>query len=137
MSKIDDIYALHKSDEFINNPLLGLERGAKFSNNYNKPNVVRRFMSKAEYKQFKKNGFIFDAADSRGGISSTSVHVKAVNPDKIKKSTVALGADYYVDINVSSKNVFVKGKTKGGVLDYKIQDNIYIEDIIGSGRVKK
>jgi hypothetical protein len=38
----------------------------------NNPGIVRRFMSKEEYKQFKKNGFKFDPSDSRGGISTTS-----------------------------------------------------------------
>lgn len=30
--------------------------------------TVRRFMSKQEYKQFKKNGFKFNPNDTRGGI---------------------------------------------------------------------
>lgn len=103
----------------------------------NNPGIVRRFMSKAEYKDFMKNGFKFDPSDSRGGISSTSIKVKPINPDSIKRSTGALGADYYVDIDVSNKNVILKGITKGGVADFKIQDNVSIEDIINSGRVRK
>ncbi|HGU2249428.1 TPA: RHS repeat-associated core domain-containing protein, partial [Escherichia coli] len=31
------------------------------------PGIVRRFMSKAEYKDFLKNGFVFDPTDPRGG----------------------------------------------------------------------
>ena len=34
----------------------------------NNPKTVRRFMSKQEYKQFKKKGFIFNTNDSRGGM---------------------------------------------------------------------
>lgn len=94
-------------------------------------------MSKAEYKNFKKNGFKYDSSDSRGGISTTSTNIDPKNPDSIKKSTGALGADYYVDIDVSDKNVFFKGKTKGGALDYKIQDNISVDDIVSCGRVQK
>jgi RHS repeat-associated protein len=103
----------------------------------NNPGVVRRFMSKTEYKEFIKNGFKYDSDDSRGGISSTSTKVAPVNPDSIKRSTGALGADYYVDINVKDKNVILKGITKGGVADWKIQDDVNIGDIVGSGRVRK
>ena len=48
-----------------------------------------------------------------------------------------MGADYYVDIDVSNKNIFFKGHTKGGMPDWKIQDNVDINDIVNSGRVKK
>ncbi|MGI5575673.1 RHS repeat-associated core domain-containing protein, partial [Escherichia coli] len=43
------------------------------------PGIVRRFMSKAEYKDFLKNGFVFDPTDPRGGISVTSVKVDPKN----------------------------------------------------------
>ncbi len=113
------------------------------------PGVVRRFMSKSEYKKFKKNGFKFDPNDSRGGISVTSTKVDPKNPDGIKRSTGALGADYYVDINTTGKNVELKGKTKGGVMDWKIKDDVKVDvydnkgklvekgDIVGSGKVYK
>lgn len=101
------------------------------------PGVVRRFMSKAEFKDFKKNGFKFDPNDSRGGISVTSVKVDPKNPDAIKRSTGALGADYYADINTVGKNVELKGKTKGGVMDWKIKDNVSPDDIINTGKVCK
>lgn len=93
-------------------------------------------MSKGEYKQFKKNGFVFNPNAPRGGISSTSTKVRPNNPDMIKRSTGALGADYYVDIDVSNKDIFFKGITKGGVPDWKIQDNVNVSDIINSGKVK-
>lgn len=70
-------------------------------------------------------------------ISATSINVEPKHPDKIKRSTGALGADYYVDIDVSNKNVSFKGPTKGGVYDYKIQSDVLPDDIIGWGRVKK
>ncbi|ECY1974207.1 RHS repeat protein [Salmonella enterica] len=101
------------------------------------PGIVRRFMSKAEYKDFIKNGFEFNPADSRGGISVTSVKVDPKNPDAIKRSTGALGADYYVDIDTTNKNVELKGKTKGGVMDWKIKDNVHPNDIVGRGKVRK
>ncbi|MEY1271595.1 RHS repeat-associated core domain-containing protein [Proteus mirabilis] len=101
------------------------------------PGIVRRFMSKAEYKDFIKNGFKFNSIDSRGGISVTSVKIEPKNSDAIKKSTGALGADYYVDIDTKNKNVELKGKTKGGVMDWKIKDNVYPQDIVNRGRVRK
>ena len=51
--------------------------------------------------------------------------------------TGALGADYYVDIDVSNKTVFYKGPTKSGLPDWKIQSNVSVQDIIGSGKVRK
>ncbi|PHM44756.1 hypothetical protein Xmau_01470 [Xenorhabdus mauleonii] len=101
------------------------------------PGTVRRFMSTKEYKKFKKEGFIYDPNDSRGGISVTSIKVDPKNPDSIKRSTGALGADYYMDIDTSKKNVELKGKTKGGVMDWKIKDNVTEDDIIKYGRVEK
>ncbi|MDC9612554.1 S-type pyocin domain-containing protein [Xenorhabdus khoisanae] len=101
------------------------------------PGTARRFMSKKEFKHFQDEGFVYNPEDSRGGISVTSVKVDPKNPDAIKRSTGALGADYYVDIDTTNKNVELKGKTKGGVMDWKIKDNVTNEDIIKSGRVKK
>ena len=101
------------------------------------PVTVRRFMSKKEYKDFKKKGFEFKDKDPRGGISTTSTSVKPQNPDYIKKETGALGADYYVDINTEGKKVELKGKTKGGLPDWKIKDDISPEDIKSSGKVCK
>ena len=83
------------------------------------PGIVRRFMSKKEYKTFNKYGFIYDPTDSRGGISVTSVKIDPKNPDAIKRSTGALGADYYVDIDTKGKKLELKGKTKGEIMDWK------------------
>nr|WP_256548270.1 S-type pyocin domain-containing protein [Xenorhabdus bovienii] len=101
------------------------------------PGTARRFMSKKEFKHFQDEGFVYDPEDPRGGISVTSVKVDPKNPDAIKRSTGALGADYYVDIDTAKKHVELKGKTKGGVMDWKIKDNVTNEDIINSGRVRK
>jgi RHS repeat-associated protein len=101
------------------------------------PGVVRRFMSKEEFKAIKKDGFKYNPNDSRGGLSSTSKNIAAKNSSKIKKSTGALHADYFVDINVKGKNVGLKGMTKGGVPDWKIRTDINPADIINSGKVLK
>lgn len=100
------------------------------------PNKVRRFMSKKEFKDFKKNGFVYDPSDSRGGISATSL-IEPKNPQAIKNSTGALGADYYIDIDVTNKNVMLKGKTKGNLPDWKIQSNVSFQEIIDYGKVRK
>ena len=101
------------------------------------PGEVRRFTSKEEYKKLKKEGQKYDPNDTRGGLSTTSTKIKPKNPDALKNSTGANHADYYVDINTKDKNVKLKGKTKGGVVDYKIKDDINPEDITGGGKVKK
>ena len=111
--------------------------GLNFNGIPQNPGIVRRFMSKAEYKDFKKNGFKYDPKDTRGGISATSTKIKPQNPDAIKKSTGALGADYFVDIDTKGKDVVLKGKTKGGVPDWKIKDNVSKTDIVSSGKVCK
>ena len=46
-------------------------------------------------------------------------------------------ADYYVDIDTTKKNVELKGKTKGGVMDWKIKDNVDPKDIVNRGKVRK
>ena len=103
-----------------------------------KPPVVRRFMSTSEFKDFKKNGFKFDPLDTRGVLSSTSISVEPKNSDRIKQSTGALGADKYIDIKTDGLEIELKGKTKGGVLDYKIKSNIsFDEQVINYGSVKK
>ena len=66
----------------------------------------------------------------------TSTKVKPQHPELIKKNTGALGADFYVDINTAGKNVRFKGKTKGGLPDWKIMDDVLPSDIIDQGRVK-
>lgn len=114
-----------------------------------KPNVLRRYMSKADYKDFRKNGFKFDPSDSRGGISATTVQVKPKSPERIMGSTGATGADYFVDIDVTDRQVVkggktvtesidveLKGKTKGGVLDYKIKSDIDPDRIVNHGSCK-
>ncbi|WP_371687842.1 RHS repeat domain-containing protein [Snodgrassella alvi] len=49
------------------------------------PGIVRRFMSKAEFKKFTHNGFTSNPIDCRGGISVTSAKIDPKNPDAIKK----------------------------------------------------
>lgn len=94
-------------------------------------------MSTSEFKDFKKNGFKFNPLDSRGGLSSTSISVKPKKPDSIRRSTGALGADKYIDIKTDGLDVELKGKTKGGVLDYKIKSDINFEDhVVDYGSVE-
>ena len=76
------------------------------------PGIVRRFMSSKEFKNFKRHGFTFDPKDPRGGISATSIHLEARNPDYIRNATGALGADYYIDIDTSELDVKYKGRQR-------------------------
>lgn len=103
------------------------------------PPIVRRFMSKSEYKDLRKHGFTFDPSDTRGGLSSTSTSIDPVNPDAIRRSTGALGADYYVDIKTDDLDVELKGKTKGGVPDWKIKSSFKFDEerIKRSGKCRK
>ncbi|MCX2890615.1 DUF6531 domain-containing protein [Pseudomonas sp. DCB_BI] len=126
--------------QYAVNPLgwidpLGLSGSGLVNGIPKNPGIARRFMSKAEYKNFLKAGFRFDPTDPRGGISVTSVKVDPRNPNAIRRSTGALGADYYVDIDTRGKNVELKGKTKGNVMDWKIKDDVLPENIVKKGRV--
>ena len=141
----DGVVTKEKIDYLVEMRTSGRDRAQDYadrmSQSYNEtsrvPKVVRRYMSKAEYKQFKKAGFTYDPKDPRQGISATTTTLKPHNPDKIIELTGALGADYYVDIDVSGKKVGYKGPTKGGWKDYKIRDDVTPDDIVGSGRVNK
>ena len=103
------------------------------------PGIARRFMSSKEFKKFKTHGFTFDPKDPRGGMSATSVHVDARNPDYIKNVIGALGADYYIDIDTSELDVTYRGKTKGRLPDWKIRSSLKFnsEAILGHGKVSK
>ena len=94
-------------------------------------------MSSKEFKNFKRHGFTFDPKDPIGGISATSIHLEARNPDYIRNATGALGADYYIDTR--KLDVTYKGKTKGRFPDWKIRSSLKFDSkaIVGHGRVKK
>ena len=96
-------------------------------------------MSSKEFKNFKRHGFTFDPKDPRGGISATSINLKARNPDYIRNATGALGADYYIDIDTSELDVTYRGKTKGRLPDWKIRSSLDFnsEAILGHGKVSK
>lgn len=100
LSSLDGGLNLHT---YAPNPLTWIDPWGLSGNLVNgiarNPGVVRRFMSHAEYNYFIQHGFTYDPTDPRGGISSTSVKVKPVNPDAIRRRTGALAAKYYVDIN--------------------------------------
>ena len=103
------------------------------------PGIARRFMSSKEFKNFKRHGFTFDPKDPRGGISATSIHLEARNPDYIRNATGALGADYYIDIDTRKLDVKYKAPTKKGWPDWKIRSSLDFdsEEIVGHGKVSK
>jgi len=108
----------------------------KYPRAENAPDVVRRYCSKKEYKEFKKNGFKYDSEISGWGLSATYTSLKPVGKDRIRTLTGAKGADFFVDINVKGKNLGYKGDTKGGWPDFKIRFDFEPEDIVNSGKVK-
>lgn|GEM_PF-5101989 len=56
--------------------------------------TVKRFLTKSELDDLRKNGFTFDPNDTRGGLSTTSKKVNPVDGDGLKESTGALDADH-------------------------------------------
>ena len=96
-------------------------------------------MSSKEFKYFKRHGFTFDPKDPRGGISATSINLKARNPDYIRNATGALGADYYIDIDTRNLDVKYKAPTKKGWPDWKIRSSLKFDSkaIVGHGKVSK
>lgn len=72
-----------------------------------------------------------------GGISATSIHLQARNPDYIRNATGALRADYYIDTR--NLDVTYKEKTKGRLPDWKIRSSLkfYSKAIVGHGKVSK
>jgi RHS repeat-associated protein len=101
------------------------------------PKTVRRFLDKAELKTLQNEGFTFDPLDTRGGLSATSIHVDPKRPDNVRNCTGAHSADYYADIATVGLDVQFKGKTKGGVYDYKIKSSFGPEHIVDKGKVRK
>jgi len=96
--------------------------------------VVRRFDTKQNIKQIKKEGITYDP--SRGnGIPTTSTNIDPVNPNKIRQATGARAADAYVDIDVTNKKKFER-KTKAGKREIVIQESISPKDIVDSGKVQ-
>ncbi|MBL8194619.1 MAG: hypothetical protein JNM06_12565, partial [Blastocatellia bacterium] len=96
--------------------------------------VVRRFDTKQNIKQIKKEGITYDP--NRGnGIPTTSTNIDPVNPNKIRQVTGARAADAYVDIDVTNKKKFER-KTKAGRREIVIQENIAPKDIVDSGKVQ-
>ncbi|MGE9658850.1 hypothetical protein ACQP6C_10210 [Snodgrassella alvi] len=117
----------------------GLSKSNLIDGRPKNPGIVHRFISSKEFKNFKKNGFTFDPKDPRGGISATSIHLQARNPDYIRNATGALRADYYIDIDTRNLDVTYKGKTKGRLPDWKIRSSLDFDSkaIVGHGKVSK
>ena len=93
---------------------------------------ARRFMGRAEYKDVKKHGIIFDEA--KKGIPTTTTSIRPENPDAITHLTGARKADYYVDIDIRGLKT-LEVQTKQGALEIRILETILPKMIIGGGRV--
>lgn len=97
--------------------------------------IVRRFDSKANIKNAKKNGIIYDPTKG-SGIPAATTNIEPIGVDKIKQLLGAKNADHYMDIDITDKPV-LRRKTKQGNHEIVIQQDIKPEDIVDSGRVKK
>jgi len=97
--------------------------------------IVRRFDSKANIKNAKKNGITYDSSKG-SGIPTATTNIAPVGADKIKELLGAKNADYYIDIDITDKPV-LRRKTKQGNYEIVIQQDIKPEDIVDSGIVKK
>lgn len=62
--------------------------------------VVRRFDSRKNVRQARKNGIKFDK-DRGSGIPATTTNIEPVNPDRIKDVTGARNADAWMDIDIN------------------------------------
>jgi len=103
--------------------------------NNNSINIVRRFDSKKNIKNAKKKGIEYDP-EKGTGISTTTVTINPVNPDKIKELTGARSAEAYMDITIEGKRYIVK-RTKSGKLEIVLQEGVLPSDIVDTGKVAK
>jgi len=84
--------------------------------------IVRRFDSKANIKNAKKNGIAYDSTKG-SGIPTATTNIEPLWPDKIKTLLGAKNADYYIDIDITNKTV-LRRKTKQGKHEIVIQQDI-------------
>ncbi|MGL6194814.1 MAG: hypothetical protein ACRC2T_08335 [Thermoguttaceae bacterium] len=96
--------------------------------------TARRFVSRSEYKNIKKNGITFNP-NIGSGIPATTTKVAARVSDWLKNVLDARYAKYYVDIDLSGICYQIK-RTKAGVTEITIMGNVPVSAIIGGGRVR-
>jgi RHS repeat-associated protein len=96
-------------------------------------NEVRRFMSKQELKQIKKEGVKFDPQKG-DGIPTTTTNFSPATQSIAKKRTGALNAKYQVDFNVKDLEKGPTKSTKSGLPEYPIRGDLTKDKIL---RVKK
>ncbi len=97
--------------------------------------VVRRFDTGRKIKEARKIGIKYDPTLGNG-IPATSTDVEPVDPDEIKRITGARGADEFIDIDISGKQV-LRRNTKAGNKEIVIQEDVLPDDIVGSGKVRR
>jgi RHS repeat-associated protein len=97
--------------------------------------TVRRFMSKQELKQLKKEGVAFDPKKG-SGIPTTTTNFTPKNQGVAKVKTGARSAEYQVDINATGLPRGPSRKTKAGLPEWPIQGDIDPERIV-PGSIRK
>ena len=96
---------------------------------------VRRFGTKAQIKDAKKNGIAFDP-DIGNGIPTTRMTVEPKYPDSIIEMTGARSADYHMVIDISGKRV-LRTTTGSGNIEIRVMETINAKDVIKTGRVAR
>ena len=86
-------------------------------------NEVRRFMSKQELKQIKKEGLKFDPQKGNG-IPTTTTNFSPATQARAKAGTGARSAQYQVDFDVKDLQKGPTTVTKAGLPEYPIQGDL-------------
>jgi len=90
--------------------------------------IVRRFMSRSEFKALKKEGLRFDP--DGGGIRATTCNFDPRSEDEARAKTGAACAEVMVDLDVRGLNRGAEGKTRFGLPEYIIQGDLGKENIV-------
>lgn len=98
--------------------------------------TVRRFVSKKEMKQLKKNGLEFNE-DLGNGIPTTTRNFNPKNQSAVRRKLGARHAEFQVDIDATAIPRGETTVTRSGLPEFPLQGNIRPEDIISIKKVPK
>jgi RHS repeat-associated protein len=98
--------------------------------------TVRRYMSRDELRQLKKDGIRFDRARGNG-IPTTTRNFTPRSQAEARGRTGAPAAEYQVDLDVTGVRRGPTTSTRSGLPEYPIQGNLSPDMIIGVQKVPK
>jgi RHS repeat-associated protein len=96
--------------------------------------IVRRFMSKGEYKQLRKSGLQYDPTKGNG-IPTTTTNFSPRSQCQAKSKTGAPHAEMQVDLDVTGVPQGPPKKTKAGLPEYTMQGNLTKSMIVSATRL--